>query len=370
MKKPLETVYKLLEIVEDRKKKDLSLSNLLIGDPNIDPPKSLLKALENSVFDGPNGYSPAKGDPHLIDAIISYDKVKANPSQLIIGNGSKTLVFIALKLLLQPNDKVCLFSPYYPAYQSLLLEFNAQITNLDYTRDYLNEIKKIKPKLVILTSPNNPDGQTFTKIQLQEISDLTKQLNSYFIIDEAYRNFIYDEEVSQDLSDFIYEDHVICLRTFSKALAICGWRIGYCIANTNLIKQMAQTQLSLFNPLNRIMQRALTKYLKNPDIGFNSKSKHIFKSRLNKVCSSFAKRNIKVSSPLGAFYIFLKLNLSDTQDFCIDLATNTGIILWPGYDFGKPSFIRISIAQLEESKIESLIERLTLYLKENKVNII
>ena len=288
----------------------------------------------------------------------------------MIGNGSKTLVYIALKLLLERGDKVCLFRPFYPAYLSLLIDFESQITYLDFQDDYLKTIQEVQPKMLIVTSPNNPDGYTFSKKELDQLSSLTKELGCYLIIDEAYRNFIYDVNTKSQLEDFEYDQHVIVLRTFSKALAICGWRIGYAIANPKIIQKMVKIQLSFFNPLNRVMQRALSKYLQKPEDQYPSHVENIFKRRLEKICECFLKREINIHCPQGAFYVFLELDLEDTQQFCLDLALETGIILWPGFDFGKPRFLRISIAQLEIEQIETMVNGFVDYLQSQKKSIL
>ncbi|PCJ17334.1 MAG: hypothetical protein COB02_14000 [Candidatus Cloacimonadota bacterium] len=369
MKKPLDTVYKLFKIVDNREKNSLILYNLLVGDPNFNPPKKLLTSLENSIYGKSHGYSSAKGDLLLIDTIIKHDNLKADSDNIMIGNGSKTLAFLTLKLLLEKGDKVCIFRPFYPAYLSLLIDFESQITYLESSENYLDVIKDTQPILVILTSPNNPDGYTFSKIQLQKLSKLTKELNASLIIDEAYRNFIYNNILKNDLLDFEYDDHLIVLRTFSKELAICGWRIAYIIASKTLIEKISQIQLSFFNPLNPVMQRALQKYLKSPELDYSITIKNNFLNKLDMVCKAFSKRDINIVCPMGGFYLFLVLNINDTQTFCLNLAKQTGIIVWPGIDFGKNNAIRMSIAKIQSNQIERMTNIFIDYLENNQLTI-
>lgn len=163
--------------------------------------------------------------------------------QITCGNGSDELI---QKLMLIMPDGPCLtLNPDFFMYQDYARQVNRDIQFVDGTAELsfpietvLERIQTVQPSFFILSNPHNPTGHRFDESYLRAIADEMKRLGGYLVIDEAYVDF------STPL-DIALEDHILIMRTLSKAYAMAGLRLGILIGT--------EKQFNVFAKLNTLI---------------------------------------------------------------------------------------------------------------------
>ncbi|MFH0715789.1 histidinol-phosphate transaminase [Staphylococcus delphini] len=160
--------------------------------------------------------------------------------QITCGNGSDELI---QKLMLIMPDGPCLtLNPDFFMYQDYARQVNRDIQFVDATptlsfplETVLDKIEAVQPSFFILSNPHNPTGHRFDEKYLLAIADEMKRLGGYLVIDEAYIDF------STPL-DIALEDHILIMRTLSKAYAMAGLRLGVLIGTEQTIQRVRQIE--------------------------------------------------------------------------------------------------------------------------------
>lgn len=197
----------------------------------------------------------------LKTAISKYTGVGTD--SIAIGNGSDELINIVLQTFINPGDTLAIYNPTFSMYKIYGTIWGARIWeyNMDSSfefklAEFISCLKKEKPKLVFLCNPNNPTGG---RLELSEIEQIVKGLDSIVIVDEAYFEFS-----GITASGFLSScDNLIILRTFSKAFGLAGLRAGYILASPSVISYVDRVR-SPFN-VNVFAQTAAEEVLKNID---------------------------------------------------------------------------------------------------------
>lgn len=176
----------------------------------------------------------------LREILAKYWKVTKD--NVICGVGSDQLIDCILKLVIEPEDKVLVPNPSFSMYK-IITKLNHGIPvqfelddNFDYIlEDIIEKYKQNEPKAIMICNPNNPTGNIIAKSDIIRLLDIVK---CPVIVDEAYGEF-YGDSMIDEINNF---DNLIVLRTFSKAYGLAGLRVGYGIANSNLIEYINITK--------------------------------------------------------------------------------------------------------------------------------
>ncbi len=165
--------------------------------------------------------------------------LNVNSNNVILGNGSDDILTIALRSFVDKNRKVASVYPTYSLYSVLANIQGAECSEVNLNEDFslpaeiANDISEAN--LFLLPRPNAPTGTTFPK---EKIIELCENFNGIVLIDEAYADFAEDNCI--DLINRF--DNLIVSRTFSKSYSLAGARIGFAIANENLINGMMKVK--------------------------------------------------------------------------------------------------------------------------------
>ncbi len=210
------------------------------------PVHPLIKnALTNAVSN--RSYLPSSGTEKLKKIVADYYSKKLNtslhPNQILIGVGSKSLLFSMIHAL---DGDILLPKPSWVSYSSIAKLIGKNLTRfkLDRDKDFRLNIDRVdeayrsaiskgqNPKSIIINSPNNPIGNTFPKIDIETVSSWAKKQNVAILSDEIYR-LITHEGVSYQSSYEFYPEKTIVFSGLSKHLSLGGWRIGIAILPNN-----------------------------------------------------------------------------------------------------------------------------------------
>ena len=222
-----------------------------IGNPNVEPPESIKKVIAEILNEEtPNlvhGYMNNSGYEDVRDAISSFLNKKhdltISRNNIVMTCGAAGGLNIILKSILNPDDEVITFSPYFGEYANYVKNFNGKlvisptdIQTFEPDLKILSEIITSKTKALIINNPNNPTGVVYSKEVIQELANLLnkkqKELNTtiYLISDEPYREIVYDDTSVPCLLK--YYDNTFIGYSYSKSLSLPGERIGYVVMNT------------------------------------------------------------------------------------------------------------------------------------------
>lgn len=306
--------------------------------------------------------------------------------QFILGNvlpthgciGGLSLLYLAL---LNPGDEVIVPEPSYPAYTTLACAARAKVVyvsllnkklNGDYDWDFnIDQIKAAateKTKMIVFSNPWNPLGIVVPQEKIKELLAWCESKNIYLVVDEAYEAYDFSATFKSSAPLVLESTHLITAFTFSKNLAMSGWRVGYLVMSAALNKSLAGLQDALLNCLNNTAQYAALFALDHPEM-VDHFYKIIAQNRqiaLTQLKSLADRGIISFKQPDGGFYIFIKTNEADATELCMDILQKAKVSLVPGSAFGESGkpFLRLNYAR-EPHLLEEGIRRLTSYFAKN-----
>ncbi len=358
------------------------------GEPDFDTPEYIKQAAIEALNAGRTKYTPASGTSELKKAVAEKLKrdngLDYSPEQVIINIGAKHSIYCAMQAVLDPGDVVILPTPYWVTYPETIKLAGAKAkiiktsrrTGYKITPAQLQRAVGKKTKMLVLNSPNNPGGFTYTP---QELADLAKALVGTDVIvlsDEIYERLIYGDNkfVSfASLSRDAYE-RTLTVNGLSKTYSMTGWRLGYTAGPVDVIKAMGRLQShSTSNPVTFTQDAAIVA-LKDPD-GTVEKMRQAFEQRAKYMAERLnAIKGIKCQPPTGAFYCFPDVSshfgrtiggveITGSMAFAKALLEQANVAVVPGLPFGCDKNVRLSFACSVEN-IKEGIDRLQNWLAE------
>ena len=349
--------------------------NLGVGEPDFNTPKNIRAAALKAMDEGHTKYTPGKGTFEIRDAIcekLSRDNsIKYNPDQIIVSSGAKHSLSTLFQAILNPNDEVIIFSPFWVSFPDIIrLADGNPITVQTNPNDNFSPIwedfhskTSHNTKAVLINSPSNPTGSVWNNEIIEEILKICKKNNWIVVSDECYEKLVYDTDYQ--CAELInsrkkINANVITIQSMSKTYAMTGWRIGYTAGDQNIINAMSKIQGQATSCPNSIAQKAAIEALTGNQKEINDMKK-IFKKRRKVMIDRLNKiPNINCQVPGGAFYAFpdisyyLNGRISDSfklSDYILDKANTVTVA---GAGFGMEGFIRLSYATDEKIFLEGI----------------
>ena len=349
------------------------------GVPFYGPPKEAILAATRAL-DKESGfkYSPDAGIGSLREAIArklaSENGVEADPGKSIMVTAGANQAFVnAILCITRPGDYVLVLSPYHFNHVMGIELAGCKPIVVDADRNYQPLVERIgeritkRVKAIVLVSPNNPTGAVYAKDAIKEIGTLCAENDLYFMTDETYEHFVYDD--AQHVSALELDkgiEHTISLFSFSKSYGMSGYRIGYAVFPKHIYNEMLKVQDTLTicapSPLQVAAEAAMKLGAAYPRqfIPRIEKVRRIFIERLSKLESA------EMPVTKGSFYFLLRLKTKKNDwDIAKKLIEKHGVITIPGGIFGtsQPA-LRVAYANVDERLAEEGISRLTRGLKE------
>lgn len=284
--------------------------------------------------------------------------------------GGLALLFLSL---VDPDDEILIPEPAYPAYGLLAKACRARavfVSCLEQdatTPEGLHwsvDVEKIKAattpktKIIIFSNPWNPLGIVVPLSVIIGLKNWCEEKGIYLIVDEAYRDYAFTPDYTSALHLVNQSDRVICANTFSKNMAMSGWRIGYLVVPENLTRVLAGMQDVLLNCLNNTAQYAALFALDHPELA-KALCQRVSGNReliIDLLQPLVEKSIFTFTKPEGGFYLFLKTQHVDATDMCMELVNGPKVTLVPGSAFGpsgKP-FMRLCFARDPELLVEAI----------------
>jgi methionine aminotransferase len=251
--------------------------NLSQGFPNFEPDQQLLGLAKNAMNSGRNQYAPMSGIIELRDAIsdkfsLLYNSSYHPETEITVTAGATQAIYTIISAFIRQDDEVIMFCPAYDCYEPTI-ELNGgkvipiQLNAPNYKVDW-EEVKQqvsSKTKMIIINTPQNPSGTIFSKMDMLQLQELTKNTNIIVLSDEVYEHIIFDSEKHQSACLFPdLKSRSFIVASFGKTFHVTGWKIGYCCAPKELMEEFKKVhQFNVFC-VNHLMQKAIADYLKLP----------------------------------------------------------------------------------------------------------
>lgn len=353
--------------------------NLSQGFPDFDPPKEILASLSEiagNPSDTFHQYAITWGAKNFRDALAAkqskFMKRAINPEkEIVVTCGSTEAMMAAMMSVVNPGDKVIVFSPFYENYGADAILSGAEPIYVplrpplfDFDANELEDAFRQKPKALILCNPSNPCGKVFTKDELMTIAALAKKYDAYVITDEVYEHIVYAPHEHVYFSSLPeMEERTISCSSLSKTYSITGWRLGYTIASPEITERIKKVHDFLTVGAAAPLQEACVTGLKfGPEYYDQLTAKYTAKRDL--FLKGLDEIGIEHTVPQGAYYIMLdisKFGYESDLEFCEALARDVGVGAVPGSSFFRENvnhLVRLHFAKKDET-LRAALERLS-----------
>ena len=327
---PASPIRRLVPYADRAKARGIKVYHLNIGQPDIETPAEMMDAYRN-VDIKVLSYGPSQGLKEYIDALVPYYSrvgIDVRAQDILVTTGGSEAIMFALDTVADAGDEVIVPEPFYTNYAGFASTASVKlvpVTCLAETGFALPpkaEFERVitsKTRAIIYSNPGNPTGAVFTRPELEMLADLCVERGLYLIGDEAYREFIYDDDTEHTsvLNLAGIEDRAILVDSVSKRYSACGARIGCVISrNAELMAAVLKFgQARLCPPT--VDQLAAMAAVKVPDSYF-AEVRREYQSRRDLVCDAIAKIPGAICrKPGGAFYVVPKLPIRDGEEFAI-----------------------------------------------------
>ncbi|ARU57501.1 MAG: pyridoxal phosphate-dependent aminotransferase [Pseudomonadales bacterium] len=350
------------------------------GEPDFDTPEHIKQAAIEAINQGQTKYTAVDGTPGLKQAIIAKFKrdngLDYAPNQILVSSGGKQSFFNLALALLNEGDEVVIPAPYWVSYPDMVLVADGkpvivettQAARFKMTPEQLEAAITPRTKLVVINSPSNPSGISYTLAELKALAEvLLKHPDILIATDDMYEHIVWGSEPFCNILNACPElyDRTFVLNGVSKAYSMTGWRIGYAAGPAPVIGAMKKIQSqSTSNPAS-ISQAAAQAALESPQ------------DCIGKMVTEFKKRHDYLVSALneipgiecipgdGTFYAFPSFQGAidatpgvETDVEMAELLLNkAGVALVPGSAFGTPGHMRLSFATAM-SVLEDAVSRI------------
>ena len=374
--------------VRELKDQGVDVISFGAGEPDFPTPSFIKEAAKAAIDADDTKYTPRAGaelKAAIVEKLKRENNLEYTLDEILVTFGGKHALYNAFTVLLEPGDKVLIPSPYWVSYPEQVklnggecifiptgIEKGFKIT----PRDILDNADGAK--IIIINSPNNPTGITYSPEELKALADAILQTDLIIFSDEIYEKLVYNgmKHVSFAALDERLKDRTLTFNSYSKAYSMTGWRIGWVGGPKDVIKAMATVgSHQTTNPVSFVQAAALAAYTapESPETieqmrqQFQQRGKRMFE-RLNAI------PGVRCLEPTGAFYCFPDISahygktfgdivVNDSLDFaraCLELAH---VAVVPGIAFGEDRCIRLSFATSME-QIDKGLDRLEELLNE------
>ncbi|MBU5435249.1 pyridoxal phosphate-dependent aminotransferase [Pseudoflavonifractor sp. MSJ-37] len=336
--------------------------SLALGEPELDTPAPIKAAAAAALAAGQTHYPPNVGFDFLRKAIVKKERgrgLRYDYDETIVTIGATEGLYAAMMAVLEPGDEVLLPTPAFGLYASIAALCRAKVVTVptegdgfQLRRDRLRAACGPRTKLMILTSPNNPTGCVYTRESLEAAADVARETGSFVLCDDVYADIAFGDCPGFAASFPHLREQVIVVNSFSKPYAMTGWRMGWVMAQREVMAQIAKVHQFTVVSAPSFAQWGCAEALEQ-DV---SDVRESYRRRRDLVYRRLTEAGLEVKLPQGAFYAFpsiARFGMS-SEEFCRRLIEEGGVALVPGSFFWAEGYARLSYCCSEDQLAEGL----------------
>lgn len=388
-KTPSSPIRSLAAHANQAKARGVHVHHLNIGQPDIESPQEFIQGV-HKFNQKIVAYDATNGNKQLLNQWCKFFNDNYNiaitPDNMLITSGSSEALMFAFTICCDVDDQIIVFDPTYANYSGFAAIAGVELVpvscdfdagfHLPTKQDIVSKITS-QTKAMLVCNPNNPTGTVYTKDELKMLVDLCSQHNIFLIVDEVYREFVYDNR-QPETSLTQSNENIIVVDSISKRYSLCGARIG-CLISFNKHIMQAAFNLASTRVSSPTIEQEATAYM----------LEHIAPNYLQTVIAEYKLRKsalvaglqsipgVKVNPAEGGFYVLAELPVEDANDFCTYMLrdfshNNQSLFLAPAAGFynaatsSMKKSVRIafvvSVADIQQA-VEVLRHALTAYNK-------
>ncbi|MGB5699648.1 methionine aminotransferase [Muriicola sp.] len=305
--------------------------NLSQGFPNFETDPKLIDLVTKAMKEGANQYAPMEGIYSLREVISDkienlYGKHYSPDKEIIMVAGATQGIFTAITAVVHKGDEVIIFKPAYDCYEPAI-EINGgvpvyvQMQGKDFKIDWEAFRALITPKtrLVIINTPHNPSGSILSSEDMNELSASLRGTNIMVLSDEVYEHMVFDGNSHESVSKYPdLAERSFVMASFGKTFHVTGWKMGYCAAPTEMMKEFRKVHEFNVYAVNHPIQKALVPYLQEASnyLGLSP----FFQRKRDLFLKAIASSRFNCSPTRGTYFQLLDYsNITDEAD--VDFAS-------------------------------------------------
>jgi aspartate aminotransferase len=359
---------RISNIVSKLKQEGTDIISFSMGEPDFPTPENITNACIRALKENFTHYTPSAGIPELRKAVAEKSRkengIPCDEKHVLI-TPSKQAIFLSMLALLDDGDEVILPDPSWGTFEACVriaggiprfLPLEAE-NDFRMSPDAMAELITDKTKMILVNSPSNPCGAVQTLEDLKGIADLAKDHDLIVLTDEVYEKIIFEGTHYSIASFDGMFDRTITINGFSKTYAMTGWRIGWLIAPSEIMKELNKLQTHSLTCATSFVQMAALEALRGPQDSVR-KMVDEFRARRDLVWKLMNEiPSLSSPKPKGAFYAFPSYDFKmSSEELAAYLLEKAHVAVTPGSAFGPSGegHIRLSFATSREAIIEGM----------------
>lgn len=350
------------------------------GEPDFATPAAIVEAAVAAATDPANHkYTPAAGLPALREAIAAKtlrdSGYEISSSNVLVTNGGKQAVYQAFATIVDPGDEVLLPAPYWTTYPEAIRlaggipveVFAGPEQEYLVTVEQLEAARTPRTKVLLFCSPSNPTGAVYSPSQTAEIGRWAVEHGIWVITDEIYEHLTYDDAVFTPIVKAVPElaNTTIVVNGVAKTYAMTGWRVGWLVGPTDVVKAATNLQSHLTSNVANVSQRAAIAALTG-DLSAVAMMREAFDRRRRTMVGLLEQVDgFVVPRPKGAFYAYPSVQgvlgrtirgkvPTTSAELAALILEEVEVAVVPGEAFGPSGFLRLSYALGDDDLAEGV----------------
>lgn len=353
-----------------------SIVSLVVGEPDFDTPAHIAQAAWQAIQQGETRYTHNRGTVALRQAIVDKlareNDLHYGLDDIIVTNGAKSAIYLALAATLEANDEVIIPAPYWVSYPDMVKACDGQPITVPCPEthgfklrpDQLEAAITPRTKWLLINSPSNPTGAAYTAEEYRALADvLLKHPQVMVMTDDIYEHIRFGQDALPHILNIEprLRDRTLVINGVSKTYAMTGWRVGYAAAPVALINALGTLQSQAAGNPCSVSQAAAVEAF-NGDQQFVIEARRTYLERRNRTVKLINDiSGIQCAAPDGAFYLYINCAnllgrqtpngdiLKNDTDVVMYLLEHVGVAVVAGAAYGLSPYFRMSIAAAQET---------------------
>lgn len=365
-------MFKILDKAQQLEREGREILHFELGEPDFDTPENIVDSACSSLKNGETHYTSSMG---LYDFRVAIQNTTQNSrgfkptlEQILVTPGANSIIYFAIKCLVNPGEEVIVPDPGFPTYYSAIKACDAKAVTVELKESNQfrlkpNDLEKAitdKTRLIILNTPSNPTGSVMTSDEIDKVAQIAKKHDIYLLSDEIYGRLIFNNEKSFLSPSYLdaCKERTIIINGFSKAFAMTGWRLGVAIGPEEVIEKMGLLVSTIVSCVPSFIQRAgIEAILGDQSVLIKMKDEYNIRRKIL-VAGLNSIDGISCIEPDGAIYAFPNITKTgmSSDEFANFALEEAGVALLPGNNFGESGegYVRICYVNTTENIIKAI----------------